>query len=79
MNGKTVRSVEYDDGTWNLLLQATVSRSIEEGKKVSVSELIRRGSRRELEAIYGPSWYRSPKTLKALKKLAKGDELAALK
>ncbi len=75
---KTVRSVEYDDGTWNLLLQATVGRSIEEGKKVSVSELIRRGSLRELEAIYGPGWYRSPKTLKALKKLAKGDELAVL-
>lgn len=76
---KTVRSVEYDDETWNLLLQATVSRSIEEGKKVSVSELIRRGSRRELEAVYGPGWYRAPKSVKALKKLARGDELVALK
>jgi len=76
---KTVRSIEYDDETWNLLLQATVSRSIEEGKSVSVSELVRRGSRRELAEIYGPAWYKSPKNVKALKKLARGDELEALK
>lgn len=51
------RSLTCSDALWNELRMAAAMRSVAESKPVSISELLRRGARREIaEAERGPDY-----------------------
>lgn len=60
------RTIWVEDDLWSELLLVAAERSRKEGEHVSVSELFRRGVRREMIAHLQTGWYRRPPHLKAI-------------
>ena len=60
------RTIWCEDELWNELLRVAAERSQKEDAHVSVSELFRRGVRRELIAHLQTGWYRRPPHLRAI-------------
>lgn len=54
------RTLRTTDETWNRLRLAAAMRSNEEGDRVSMNELVRRGIARELDACDSPDDYTPP-------------------
>jgi hypothetical protein len=60
------RSIWIPDELWGELLIVAGQRGHKEHQAVSVSELVRRGARREIIAHYQADWYRKPPHLRAV-------------
>lgn len=54
------RSFTCSDEMWDDLRMATAIRSVEENRDVSISELLRRGAQRELNAVEDTQSYEMP-------------------
>ena len=50
------RSVYIHDDVWDELVRQGFQRSVDEGRRVNASELVRRGIHRELEALRGEAY-----------------------
>ncbi len=69
----TKRTVWIEDELWTEAMIAAGERGAKEGYTISVSELVRRGLRRELIAHLQPEWYRRPPHVRAIMRAYRED------
>lgn len=67
------RTLWIPDSIWSEVVLAAGERGQKENKCVSVSELFRRGVRREMIAHLQPGWYRKPPHIKAIMRAYRED------